>query len=52
MESAAQRSLVGFGATVLHELNQKHRDGDHQDDVNHATLVEQKLFDEPDENQD
>jgi hypothetical protein len=42
-ESPRQRSPVRSGAPVLHKLNQKQRDGNHQNDMNHATFVEQKL---------
>jgi len=42
-ESLGQRSPVRFGAPILHKLNEKQRDGDHQNDMNHSTFVEQKL---------
>jgi hypothetical protein len=49
-ESLDQRSPVRFGAPVLHKLSQKQRDADHQNYVDHATLVQQEFQYEPNDN--
>ncbi|HVS21073.1 MAG TPA: hypothetical protein VHD88_04455, partial [Pyrinomonadaceae bacterium] len=48
-------SEIGFvrpGAAILHKLNDKCCDGNEEKDVNHTSLVQQKLFRKPNCQQD